>query len=275
MYCILNVLFFQFYKLSVKHVKKDGAATIIFQLIAGLSILIAVPFFKWQLPSTVSVVILLLGACIFYAINDRLQTTARKHLDVSTFSILSQLGTVFLIIYGFIIFKNEFVFTRILGVLMIITANIWILYKPEGKKLAVNEYYAIGVAALLAFATAIMIDIGISDKFNLPFYICITLLIPAAMVASSEKIKLSSITDEWQRGNKKYFAITGVSWGLLIMFSLRAYQLGEVNTIVPLQAATVILNVLVAYVVLKEREHRYKKFFAAIVVVIGVYLTVL
>lgn len=275
MYFIFNVLFFQFYKLSVKNVKKDGAATIIFQVIAGISILLLVPFFKWQIPSTLGVVLLLLAACIFYAINDRLQTTVRKHLDVSVFSILSQLGTVFLIIYGFIIFKDEFVFTKIAGALLIIAANVWLFYKPGDKKLAINKYYVIGTVALLAFATAISIDIGISDKFNLPFYISLTLMIPAAMVALSEKIKVSSITDEWSRGNKQYFAITGISWGLSILFGLRAYQLGEVSTIVPLQAVTIILNVLVAYLLLKEREQGYKKFVAAIIAVAGVYLTVL
>ena len=106
MYYIFNVIFFQFYKLSVKNVKKDGAATIIFQVIAGFSILLLIPFFAWQLPNAISIILLLIAACVFYAVNDRLQTTVRKNLEVSVFSILSQFGTVFLLIYGFIIFMN-------------------------------------------------------------------------------------------------------------------------------------------------------------------------
>ncbi len=275
MYYVFNIIFFQYYKLSVKNVKKDGAATIIFQVIAGLSILVLIPLFSWQLPDAISVVFLLLAACIFYAVNDRLQTSVRKNLEVSVFSILSQLGTVFLIIYGFVIFKDELVLTKIIGALLIIAANAWIFYKPVKHTLAVNKYYALGIIALFSFATAITIDIGISEEFNLPFYISLTLLIPAAMVALSEKIRLSSISDEWNRGNKKFYAITGLSWGLSILFGLRAYQLGEVSTIVPLQAVSVVLNVLVAYIMLKERDEGYKKLLAAIIVVIGVYLTVL
>ena len=275
MYYIFNVIFFQFYKLSVKNVKKDGAATIIFQVIAGFSILLLIPFFAWQLPNAISIILLLIAACVFYAVNDRLQTTVRKNLEVSVFSILSQFGTVFLLIYGFIIFKDEVVLTKILGALLIIGANVWAFYKPGKNKLAVNKYYAIGIIALFAFATAITIDIGISEKFNLPFYISLTLLIPAVIIALSEKIKLSTISDEWERGNKKFFAVTGFSYALSILFGLRAYQLGEVSTIVPLQAITVILNVLIAYAFLRERDNGYKKFLAAIIAVVGVYLSVL
>lgn len=275
MYYIFNVIFYQFYKLSIKNVKKDGAATIIFQVIAGSSMLLLIPFFAWQIPSAISVVLLLVAACVFYAVNDRLQTTVRKNLEVSAFSILSQFGTVFLILYGFLIFKDELVLTKILGALFIIAANVWILYKPGDRKLAVNKYYLIGIIALFAFATALTIDIGISEKFSLPFYISLTLLIPAIMVALSEQIKLNYIADEWSKGNKKFYVITGLAWGLMILFGLRAYQLGVVSTVVPLQAIAVILNVLVAYIFLKERSDGYKMILAAIIAVVGVYLTVL
>jgi drug/metabolite transporter (DMT)-like permease len=274
MYYVFNVIFFQFYKLSVRNLKKDGAGTVIFQAIAGISQLLIAPFFIWKIPSSVSVVILLLVACIFYAINDRLQTTVRKNLEVSTSSILSQFGTVFLIIYGFIIFRNQFVLTKIIGALLIIGANAWIFYKPSKKKATINRYYILGIVSLLAFATAITIDIGISGQFNLPFYIAFTLLVPAAMIAISEKISIKSITEEWKRGNSYFFIVTGFSWGLTILFGLRAYQFGNVNTIIPLQAVPVILNVMAAYFFLKEKDDALKKLIAAFIVVIGVYLTV-
>lgn len=274
MYYVFNVIFFQFYKLSVRNLKKDGAGTVIFQAIAGISQLLIAPFFIWKIPSSISVVILLLVACIFYAINDRLQTTVRKNLEVSTSSILSQFGTVFLIIYGFIIFRNQFILTKIIGALLIIGANAWIFYKPGKKKSAINKYYILGIVSLLAFATAITIDIGISGQFNLPFYIAFTLLVPAAMIAISEKINIKSITEEWKRGNSYFFIVTGFSWGLTILFGLRAYQFGNVNTIIPLQAVPVILNVMAAYFFLKEKDDALKKLIAAFIVVIGVYLTV-
>lgn len=276
MYYIFVVLYFQSYKLAVKNAKKDGAATIILQVLAGLSILLVSPLFSFSWPIKLGTYLLLAGACIFYAINDRLQTTVRKHLEVSAFSVLSQLGTVFLIIYGLTFFSEPFVLSKFIGAILILGANIWLFYKPKVKRELTNEfkYFVIGAIALLAFATAISIDIGISKQFNLPIYISITLLIPAIMVAVSEKIKPSVVKAEWNQGSKQYYLLTAFAWGLTILFSLRAFQLGEVSTIVPLQAVSIMLNVMVAYIFQKERKDLAKKLLSAAIVIVGVYLTV-
>lgn len=277
MYYIFVILYFQFYKLSVKNAKKDGAATIILQLLAGVSILAVAPLFTINFPVALGTYLLLGAACIFYAINDRLQTTVRKHLEVSAFSVLSQLGTVFLLIYGFTLFSEPLVLNKVFGAILILGANIWLFYKPKVKRELTHEfkYFILGSIALLAFATAISIDIGISKDFNLPIYISITLLVPAIMVSASEKIKLSVVKGEWRQGNKGHYLITGISWGLTILFSLRAFQLGEVSTIVPLQAAAIMLNVMTAYIFQNERKDLLKKVISAVIVVVGVYLTVI
>ena len=80
-YLIFVVFFCQFYKLAVKNAKKDGAATVLLQLLAGVSVLVLVPFLPITFPSDPKVYLLLIAASIFYALNDRLQTSARKNLD--------------------------------------------------------------------------------------------------------------------------------------------------------------------------------------------------
>jgi hypothetical protein len=42
--------FVHFFKVATKMQKNDGAMTVITQFIAGVSILILVPFFHWQFP---------------------------------------------------------------------------------------------------------------------------------------------------------------------------------------------------------------------------------
>lgn len=272
-YLLFIVVFFQCYKLAVKDAKRDGAATILLQLIAGLSILIAFPFFEFKIPTDPKVYAFLFGALIFYALNDRLQTTVRKHLPVSTFSILSQLTTVFLILIGLTVFKEPFVLNKIIGAFIILMANVLLIYKKGMFK--VNPYIGLSVLASLFFSIAISIDIGISKQFNLPFYIMVTLIVPAIMILLVEKIPAQAVLEEHRSASKRYYWFAGVSWGLAILCSLRSFQFGEVTTIVPLQAAAVLLNVLVAYFFLHEKEDRFKKFIAACLVFVGVYLTVL
>lgn len=86
------------------------------------------------------------------------------------------------------------------------------------------------------------------------------------------RIKFSEIKTEFQNGNKKAMIITSITWGLSILSQLRAYQLGNVTTIAPLCALTVILNVIVGYLFLKEKEGLLKKIIAAILIIISIIL---
>ncbi len=89
---------------------------------------------------------------------------------------------------------------------------------------------------------------------------------------TSKKAAITILLAELQGVNRRWTIITGVSWTLTIIFSLRAFQLGEVQTVAPLQALGVVLNVLVAFVLFKEREHRLQKLTAGVAVVAGAYL---
>jgi uncharacterized membrane protein len=272
-YLVFIVLFFQSYKLAVRNAKRDGAATVLLQLIAGVSILLLAPLLALDFPTSPKYWLLIIIASIFYALNDRLQTTARKHLPVSTYSIINQFTTIFLIAIGLVIFKEPLVTTKLVGAGLILLANILLVYKRDGVK--INRNIWVAILATLVFSVAISVDIGISKQFNLPFYIMLTLIIPAVMVFFVERIKTKEVVDEYKSKSKNWYLITGVSWGLAIFFSLRSFNFGNVTTIVPLQATAVLLNVLMAYLFLGEREERLKKIIAAGLVIVGVYLTVL
>ncbi len=273
LYLFFVVAFFQFYKLAVKNAHRDGAATVLLQFIAGGSILILAPLFPFTFPSSPVVYFLLGVACIFYAINDRLQTTVRKNLDVSTFSILNQMTNVFLIFFGFTLFQEEFIVTKLVGAVLILVANMFIFY--EKGRLSLNKYALFSILASFMFSIAISIDVGISKSFNLPFYIMITLIVPAIMIWIAERITIKEIYKEFRSQSKIYYILTGICWGLAIVFSLRSFKFGAVTTIVPLSATSVLLNVLVAHLFFDERKNQGKKILAAVMVIIGVYLTVL
>lgn len=271
-YLVAIIFFFQFYSLAVKAVKKDGAATILLQLIGGFSALLFVPFFEVRFPSSIAIYITLAVACIFYALNDRMNTTVRKNMEVSAFSILAELSNVFLIIIGLTVFREPFVAGKIIGAAVVLLANFFLIYKKG--KFDLNKYTILAILAQLAFSVAISIDIGISKNFNLPIYIMLTLALPALLIFFTEKHSIQEVTGEWKNGNKAYFLITGISWNLAILFMLRAYQLGSITTIVPISASSVLLNVLVASIFLKERHDIKKKIFLAILTVIGISITV-
>lgn len=267
-FLIAIVFFFQFNRLAVKNAKDNAAATLFLQGIATATSALLIPFFPITFPLQLWLYGFMIAACIFYAFNDRLQTPIRKHLPVSTFSIIYQLMFVFTFVYGLIIFREPLVLDKVLGILLIIAGNIILLYKKGS--LQVNRYVIFAVLSALALSTAITIDIGTSKHFNLPLYIFLTLLLPGLMIMLNEKVSYRRVVTEAKQSSIKTYCIAGVAWALAIFFSLRALQTGEVTTVVPLQSLSVLLNIIVAYLFLKERKHFIKKALAACVVVVGI-----
>ena len=270
MYLIIYVIFTQAYKVATKSSKNDGALTILLQFLSGIIVLLFIPFFIVQFPSDIKVYLLLGVACVFYAITDRVNTTARRGLDVSTYSILGQLSTVFLIVWGLLFFKEAVVIKKIIGAALIILGNIIVLYKKG--KFELNKYVIYSLIGNLAMSIGISIDVGLSDKFNMPIYVALTLIVPSLILFLVDKAKVSDIVNEYKKGNKKSILLVCASWGIMIITMLRAYQYGSVTTIAPIASITTILNVFVAYFYLKEKNAILKKILSAIIVILGIIL---
>ena len=270
LYLVFATIFTQFYKVATKTMQKTGALTVLLQLLAGTVALLLFPFFEINFPSNVSVYIMLGISVIFYAITDRVNTTVRSGIEASTFSMLKQLSTTFMIFAGLIFFKEPFIVTKFIGALLIIFSNLLIFYKKG--KFEFNKYIAFGILGNISFTIALFLDVNISDNFNLPFYVAMTLMVPAILIMIFERIKPSEIKNELVKGNKKAIAITAISWGVSIISQLRAYQLQKVTIVAPLCALTVMLNVIVGYLFLKEKDNMLRKIIAAILIIISVVL---
>lgn len=269
-YLLLATLFTQFYKITTKTLTRAGALTVLLQTIASLTVLLLCPFFEFKFPSDIKVYIMLGISIIFYAISDRINTTVRSGIEASTYTMLKQLSTTFMIFAGLIFFKEEFILTKFIGAMLIIFSNVLIFYKKG--KVKFDKYIALGIISNLVYTVALFLDVNISDNFNLPFYVMITLIVPALLILIFERIKPKEIKTEFMNGNKKAILVTALTWGTMIVMQLRAYQLGNVTVIAPLCALTVILNVIVGYLFLKERDNLIKKIIAAILIIISVIL---
>lgn len=222
LYIILAVTYTQFYKIVTKTSKSDGTLTVLLQFMAGTCALLLCPFFKFTFPTDWKVYLFLIIACVFYAISDRMNTTIRSGIEASTFSIIKQLSTVFMIVAGLLFFKEPFVLKKIIGACLIIFSNILIFYKKGKQKL--DKYIFLGILSNIAYSIALFLDVNILDNFNLAFYVALTLLIPALFIMLAERVKFSNIKKEFINGNKKAIITTSLCWGTMIIVLLRAYQ---------------------------------------------------
>lgn len=270
LYLIFAVTFNQSYKLVTIRTKNVGALTVLIQLLAGTISLLMIPFFEIKISTIPVSYIFLFFACIFYALNDRLSTTVRKEIEVSTFSILKQLKTVFMIFCGLLFFKEPFILNKFVGAFLIIISNFLVLYKKGSFKF--NKYIILGLIANFFITIALFIDVNYSEQFNLPIYTAITLIVPALLIYLFEKIKVKDIIEEYKIMNKKLIFLTALSWSIMMIVQLRAYQLGKVMIVATLCSLTVIFNIITSYIVLKEKNNLLRKILARILIIIGIIL---
>lgn len=269
-YLITTVIFNESYKIISQRMKSAGALTILVELIAGIFSLLWIPFFEIKFTTDFKVYLFLDLAIIFYTIQNRLATTARSGMEASAYSIIKQLSNVFVIIMGFLFFKEELTFQKVIGSILLIGSNVLIFYQKGTWKN--NHYLLLGVLANLCMGIALFLDVNTSNSFNLAFYVAITLLFPAILVFITERIKIKELAKEWKNNSKNFILLTGVSWSIMMITKLRAYQLGEVTKIAPLCSLTVILNVLFAFIFLKKRKDILKKIIVSILIILGVFI---
>ena len=96
------------------------------------------------------------------------------------------------------------------------------------------------------------------------------------MLLTINKFPVSKMRQVLSNKNKyrKFLVLTGVFWFLTPFFGIKAMQLGTVTTVVPLQAISVLLNVLAAYIFQGERNNKYRAVIASLLVIAGIYFTV-
>lgn len=269
-YLVSAVIFAHSFKVANKKMKDASVLTVLIELCAALFSILFIPIFKFSFPTDIGIYITLLIVTIIYAITDRLNIEARYGLDPSVFSMLKQLSTVFLVIFGFIILKEDLIINKIFGAIIIIVANIFLAY--DKGKIRINKYFIMSFISNFLFAIAMLINVNISDNFNLGIYTIITLTIPALIISLFSRISIKKIKKEFKRYDIGYFILSGFTWSLMLISSVRAYQLGSVTVIAPLFALTSIFNSFVEFIFNKNRNKLIHKLIAAILILIGVIL---
>lgn len=265
---ICAMVFNQTYKIATSTMKDAGALTVMLEGLAGIFCFALIPILDMKMPTNPAVYFFLLLACVFYALNDRITTDLRKNLDVSLVNIIKQFSSVFMIAAGIFIFKEEAVFNKILGALLIIASNILVFYKRGTRP---NKYVWVGIFATLFASIALMIDVNYSQQFNLFLYVGITLFVPALIIILFERVTVRKINLEFKSSNKRIVLVTSITWALMTIAKLWALQVGEIIVVTPLCSLVVMCNVFLGYF-FGEKDNLAKKIIASILIIISVFL---
>jgi drug/metabolite transporter (DMT)-like permease len=270
-FVVMQIGFLQLFKLSTRRSADNGALTVLVQVASAIFALYLSPFFGVSWP-TEWVTWLLLGlAFVFYALSDRLNAAARKNMEISVESMLHQVWKLLFFFTGLLFLGYSFTWLKLLGGAMIVAANIFLFF--EKGKFRFNKFAVLKLIAVVCFTAAMTLDVANSEFFNLPFYVFLTFMAPAAVLMLSGQASPRRLLRELSTINGTAVIFCALCNALGAVAILRAYQL-EYFMSASISSVWVILNVAFAFVFLRERGGIFKKLLAASVVVGGLVLTV-
>lgn len=261
-YLVFATIFSQSFKKSNRNMSDAGSLTILLELLTAFFSLFFIPFFKLTISHNPHTYLILIVVIIIYAFTDRLNIEARYGLSTSTFSMLKQLSSVFLVILGFVILKEKVVITKVVGASLILIANVGLAVDKDGK-FKINKYFLMSLVSNILFAFGMLINVNISGEFNLGIYTIITVLFPSILITLFGKHSIKELKEEFNLYDKKRFLLSAFSWCVMLISSVRAYQLGSVSVVAPLLTLTAIINTIYEFI---------KKLIIGIIIIIGVLL---
>lgn len=269
-YLISAIVFAQKFKKTNQKMKNASCLTILLEIFTALFAILFIPLFDFKISLNPTTYFTLLIVVIIYALTDRLNIEARYGLDPSIFSMLKQLSTVFLIILGILFLKEEIVIKKLIGSVIIIAANILLAF--DKGKFELNKYFMMSILSNFLFAIAMLINVNISDEFNLAFYTILTVFIPSILIKTFGRYTFHDLKEEFHLYSKKDFLVSAFMWCLMLISSVRAYQLGSVTLVAPLLTLTAILNTIYEYFMNHNKNKFIQKVIASIFIVIGVLM---
>lgn len=270
-YLITAVIFAQSFKVANKNMKSATSLTILLEILTCTFAIIFIPFFKIKIASDARTYIVLFIVGLIYAVTDRLNTESRYGLAPSTFSMLKQLSSVFMLILSFIFLKEELVINKILGAGLIIIANFLLGLNKNGK-FKYNKYFIYLIISNFLFAVAMLINTSFSSKFNIAIYTMITTGIPAIILTLTTKTTFKKLKDEFNLYDKKKFLLAAFCWSVMLISSVKAYEFGVVSIVAPLLTLTSVLNTIYEFILNKDRKELILKLIVCLIIIFGVVL---
>ena len=270
-YLIFAVIFAQGFKSVNRDMKNASALTILLEFFTALFALILSPLFAFRFPSSFTVYIIVGIVTIIYAITDRLNIEARYGLDPSTFSMLKQLSTVFLVIFGFVFLKESFILNKIIGIVLILVSNVLLSVNKSGK-IQLNKYFIMSFISNFLFAIAMFINVNIAQNFNICIYTVFTVLVPSVIIKIFSKLSIKDLKKEFNLYNKRKFLLVSFSWCVMLISSVKAYEQGNVSVVAPLLTLTSILNSIYEFFKDKKKKMLLYKLFISMLIILGVIL---
>ena len=106
--------------------------------------------------------------------------------------MFKQLSTVLMVIFELVFLKEKLIFKKIIGDILILFSNIMLSINKDGK-FEFNKYFIMSFISNFLFAVAMLINVNISNEFNIGIYTFLAVFVPAMFIKIGAKLTTKAL----------------------------------------------------------------------------------
>ena len=212
--------------------------------------------------------LLLASTVILYGFYERTQFYARQGVDASTFAIIFRLSTVIGFVGAILFLGEPFTVAKLVGVLLIIAASLFLIYKNPKFSLTRPFWYAVLCAVFLGLTS--VLDKPASAPLPATLYSFAVWCFPIIIIAFPG-VRKKELVREFHIGGWKVALAALLNVTGYILY-IQAMSLAEASRVNPISATSGIFTVAGGILLLHERSHLQRKIVATVLAFMGVLL---
>ena len=262
-----------FHRVLMKEENSDPIAqTLAFYGLGGIFALFVTLFrggFQYQIP--LSQIPLFALFTIFSTAAPVLGFKALQLIGASENSIIGASTRLWVVFGAFIFLHEPFSLHKVIGTIVILLGIVISQWKKE--KLIINKGAILALLAALGYALTEIISFYILRNFDVPSFSVYSCFLPVLALLIIKPTSVKKLIFYFRLKRAINISVVSVNDTVSTMLLFRAYQVGHnAAQIGPLMATQTIISVLLAIIILKERNNMVNKIIGALIVVAGVML---
>lgn len=243
---------------------------IVFHFLLGIVNLLFAVLNGFHLPPLDGSLVLFIVAAALWGIGTVFVFKALQLLESSEVTILTSVRALVTITASILFLHETFNWQKALGTLIILASVFFVTNLKRGMTFNKGVLYSMAMAFFYGLAVVV-------DVFNLKNYDPISYLAVANFfIGTILLLFYPKIFRQWKGFVKPTFLKKMLPLGIFSSIQAIAYYYaltkGPSSQIAPINQAQVIVTVLLAAILLKERDHLFRKLIAAALVTVGVIL---
>lgn len=272
---LLSTFIVSFANILQKSLMKDDKSdpisySIIFAFLLGIINFIIALFFGFHFPVLSLSIIFFPIAAILWGLGTVLFFKALQLLESSEVTILASVRSLVTIAAALLFLGETFSMQKLLGTIIILVSIFIVTNLKGGIKFNKGIYYTFGMALFYGLAIACdVVNLRSIDPLSYLAIINILIGIILLMIFPKAILKMEVL-------KSKSFLKKMLTLGVFTSAQAIAYYFalakGPASQIAPIGQSQVIITILLAVIILKERDNLLRKMVAAILVTIGVLL---